>query len=185
MRSINVFLFALLLSACGSVDGEDELLGTARNKSDFSDSDLGECNSESEGEKAVSACSPATGEASSANPGKLLGSWVSPACGQRTYVRQIEFNPNGKFVAQDLVSPCPRDVVCFWSGIIHTLGSYRVEEGTIELRPDQPRSASGLPYFPRALQMDPATAAPVEVSPEGARCVYTRGRAPEATETRP
>ena len=174
MRPLNVFsVSALLLSACTSMSGEHIDLGTDRSNSEFSDGDRSESrNAESTDEDVAGASAPAT----VATSAQLVGSWISPACGRRTYVRQIEFNTDGKFAAQDLVSPCPPDVVCFWSGILHTLGTYEVRNETIELKLAQPRIGGGFP-FPTTLELDPTTGAPTELAPEGGRCVYSRGTA--------
>lgn len=101
----------------------------------------------------------------------LIGSWISPSCGNRTYARSIQFNADSSFVARDLVSPCPPDVVCVWSGIAYTRGMFAVEEGTILLinKTDQAPVAVN---FPDELLVDPTTSSPVEETPHGELCNY-------------
>lgn len=101
----------------------------------------------------------------------LIGTWVSPSCGDRTYARRIQFDAGHSFRAQDLVSPCPEDVVCVWSGIVHTNGTYAVEEDTIVLI-QQNAPPPIVESFPEELLVDPTTNSPVEESPNGELCHY-------------
>lgn len=107
-------------------------------------------------------------------PESLIGSWRSPSCGERTYERRFHFNPSKTFAAEDLVSPCPPDVVCFWSGILYYKGSYLVERTTIKLDISEPRTSPPAWPFPTELVLDPATGGPAEVTPEGKLCSYVR-----------
>jgi hypothetical protein len=106
-------------------------------------------------------------------PANVVGAWGSPACGARTYPRKIQFNNGGTFEAQDLVSPCPPKTACIWSGIVINKGTYVVEGGTIKLAVSQPGGPQAKP-LPMAMAVDAATAAPVEMSPDGQRCAYGR-----------
>jgi hypothetical protein len=103
----------------------------------------------------------------------LIGSWVSPSCGDRTYARRIRFELNSSFAAQDLVSPCPPDVVCIWSGIVYTDGRYLITGDTIKLIASDTHTGPIVKSFPEELLIDPKTNVPVEVSPEGERCPYS------------
>jgi hypothetical protein len=101
----------------------------------------------------------------------LVGSWSSPSCGARRYPRSLQFNGDSTFAARDLVSPCPPDVVCVWSGIVHTRGTYVVEEGTIFLN-DKADPSPVIVSFPDELLVDPTTNSPVEQAPNGELCHY-------------
>jgi hypothetical protein len=107
-------------------------------------------------------------------PANVVGAWVSPACGARTYARKIQFNNGGTFEALDLVSPCPPKVACMWSGIVTNTGTYVVEGGSIKLSIAQPGAGPNARPIPAALAIDAASSAPVEMSPEGQRCAYGR-----------
>lgn len=58
--------------------------------------------------------------------------WSSPACDERPYERQIRFD-DGRFAAKDLVSPCPPDKVCVWSGIIDRTGTWTLDRKQLRL----------------------------------------------------
>jgi hypothetical protein len=154
IRSFSVFSISalLMLAACG---GEGQGVGSSE--------------SEISGNGALAAA-----------PENLVGTWSSPSCGKRTYARKIQFGLGGNFTGMDLVSPCPPDVVCFWSGIVHRKGTYSVQESTIKLAVSEPRTAAGQP-FPTELVIDPPTQAPAEGTPEGDYCVYVRDNPNTAT----
>ena len=166
MRSISVFSVSMVLalSACGQ-SGE----GGAQS-ADSSDSDAEQS---AEDSAAIMAEASVTAGAEDA-PESLIGSWRSPSCERRVYERRIQFNTGGTFAAQDLISPCPPDVVCFWSGILHHKGTYALERTTIKLEVTEPRSSSSAWPFPTELVLDPATGGPAEVTPEGKLCSYVR-----------
>ncbi len=99
----------------------------------------------------------------------VVGGWSSPSCGDRKYTRTIRFDDKGGFAAQDLVSPCPPDAKCIWSGIVDRKGSY-VAAGkqlklTITNAPKGPGAA-----FPETLELSPG---PTEKQ-GGVTCVYAR-----------
>ncbi|NUO49511.1 MAG: hypothetical protein HOV80_11710 [Polyangiaceae bacterium] len=60
-----------------------------------------------------------------------VGTWVSASCGQRTYPREITLAKDGSFTARDLVSPCPPDKMCVWSGIVNREGKWAMKESTV------------------------------------------------------
>ena len=155
IRSFSVFSISalLLLAACG---GEGQGVGSSE--------------SEISGDGALLAA-----------PENLVGTWSSPSCGKRTYARKIQFDLGGSFTGMDLVSPCPPDVVCFWSGIVHRKGTYIVQENTIKLMVSEPRTMSAGQPFPTELVIDPPTQAPAEGTPEGDYCVYVRDNPNTAT----
>lgn len=116
---------------------------------------------------------PAQGPGKGAPDGSLVGTWVSPSCGERTYARELDLAADGTFRAADLVSPCPPKVVCVWSGIVHRKGTYTVAGGKITLTPSDQGGPQGQP-FPETLGIDPATGAPFEPDNGGPACTYAR-----------
>lgn len=112
---------------------------------------------------------------SGAAPG-VAGSWSSPSCGPRAYERRLTLDPAGGLVAVDRVSPCPPSVVCVWSGIVARRGGYTVSGAMVRtvLISIDAGPGPGQP-LPAELEID-ASGALVEVTPEGARCVYARVR---------
>ena len=191
MRSINVFSVSivLMLSACGP-SGEQTAFGTDRSGSPIisrepdeeaeglSTARSGEARAA--GNAALSASSQTHAATSTdAPPANLIGSWTSPSCGERTYPRKIQFDAAGHFAAQDLVSPCPPDVVCFWSGILHHRGDYQVLETKIKLELSEPRTSTPRP-FPEELLIVSSTGSLAERTPSGELCTYVRDEAPTA-----
>lgn len=63
----------------------------------------------------------------------VVGTWSSPKCEKRTYERIVSFDEKGGFVAEDRVSPCPKDVRCVWSGIAISKGTFNVDKGKVNL----------------------------------------------------
>jgi hypothetical protein len=176
MRSLNIFSVAallLLFSGCGSTSGEDMSFGTERSESGLTKPNW----SEDRSADAVGRTSSAIPAPRSDVPAQLVGAWISLSCGDRQYTRMIAFHPDETFAAEDRISPCPPDVACFWSGILYHRGRFTVVENTIKLEVSEPRSSASSLAFPTTLEMDPATGAPMEGSPDGELCVYTR--APE------
>ncbi len=57
----------------------------------------------------------------------IVGDWTSPACGGRTYARNISFSSNQHYAAIDLVSPCPVDTTCVWSGLTAFAGLWELQ----------------------------------------------------------
>ena len=102
----------------------------------------------------------------------LIGTWSSPSCGDRTYARTIQFDTSDNFHAQDLVSPCPPDVVCIWSGIVYTEGRYQVAGEKVRLVTDTTNPGMIAKAFPEELQIDAKNNLLIEVSPQGERCPY-------------
>lgn len=172
MRTFGVLSASLLLLSACTVGGGDET------------DQLGETDRGVRGEQQpvvvddngteADPATPPTGslEAPQASQVYVVGNWVSPSCGERSYPRTIHFDHAGRFDAQDLVAPCPKDVMCFWSGIVLYHGEYGVDARGIALKVAGPdRSPAGVP-FPTRLLFDPATSVPVELTREGDRCPY-------------
>lgn len=123
----------------------------------------------------VTAATAATAALPSTAPSVALltldGTWESASCGNRTYPRRITFAEAASFVAEDLVSPCPKGATCVWSGIINRQGTYRVEKDTITLTVTRPGSGPGKVELPATLTLD-ANRALVETGSDGKACVY-------------
>jgi hypothetical protein len=107
-------------------------------------------------------------------PADVVGEWKSAPCGARKYERRITLAKDGSFTAQDLVSPCPKGVVCVWSGIIDTKGTWKQEGKKVLLTAasQAPNPKMGSP-FPTTLTIDPATKSLIETV-DGATCAYKR-----------
>ena len=167
----------LLLSACAGGAGDET---DARGEVDR-DPD-GEAlqpvtGGEREGEADLATATGCAGDRR-ASPWYVVGHWVSPSCGERSYPRVIQLDSNGRFAAQDLVAPCPKDVVCFWSGIIFYQGAYQVDARGIRLKVEGSDRGFAGALFPARLLIDPATSAPIELTLEGVRCPYVRAGQP-------
>jgi hypothetical protein len=111
--------------------------------------------------------------------GVIIGAWSSPSCGDRTYPREITFDEAGGFHAADLVSPCPPNVACVWSGIVHYSGKYSVSGATITLVIEEGKDQKMGKPLPSSLSIAAANGAPTEKDANGAACVYKRA-APSA-----
>lgn len=102
---------------------------------------------------------------------RLVGTWQSASCGDRTYPRHITFADATTFSAEDLVSPCPKGTACIWSGILNHQGSYKVEKDVIALKVEKASSGPKKVQFPASLTLD-ANRAPVESGSDGKPCPY-------------
>src|SRR5687767_8198684 len=76
-----------------------------------------------------------TTAAPTAAPGAAdpAGSWSSASCGKRTYVRELTLAGDGTFSARDLVSPCPPNAKCVWSGIVDRSGKWKLDGSKVLL----------------------------------------------------
>lgn len=115
---------------------------------------------------------PAASASASAQPSEprstLLGSWVSPSCGERKYERQLSFEAGNRFASLELISPCPPGARCVWSGIVQRLGSYEQKGTRVALVVDAPVDSHGQP-LPEAVEFDGRV---VERAPDGSACEY-------------
>jgi len=88
---------------------------------------------------------PASPAANVTSP-SLVGTWLSPSCGERTYARLLTFEPDGRFTAEDRVAPCPAGAQCVWSGVVYRSGTFSIEGETVHLQTEQPsRNGPGVP----------------------------------------
>jgi hypothetical protein len=81
----------------------------------------------------------------------LSGTWSSATCGKRAYERIIIVTSDGKFTADDRVSPCPPDKQCVWSGIVHRTGTWKRVALTLALFPDDVAGKQAGEPFPSTL----------------------------------
>jgi hypothetical protein len=81
----------------------------------------------------------------------LSGTWSSATCGKRAYERIIIVTSDGKFTADDRVSPCPPDKQCVWSGIVHRTGTWKRVALTLALFPDEVAGKQAGEPFPSTL----------------------------------
>lgn len=109
---------------------------------------------------------PPAGDAS------LAGTWSSASCGDRKYERILTIGADGTFSSKDMVSPCPPDAKCIWSGIVDRKGRYTRSGDSLTLTVEGPAGDKGKP-LPPTLTIDKATGAPAEQA-GGATCVYTK-----------
>ncbi|CAN92663.1 hypothetical protein predicted by Glimmer/Critica [Sorangium cellulosum So ce56] len=125
----------------------------------------------------VTATTPApatTARTATTAPGEeaLFGTWSSAACGPRKYERRLSLAKDGSFVAEDRVSPCPPNVACVWSGIVHRKGAFKRADSTLLLSVSEGSQGPGAHPFPTTLTLDPSTGALAETGEGGAFCPY-------------
>jgi len=119
----------------------------------------------------VPEATPAPAEVTPAPPSRGLpvpSSWSSPACEGREYERRIAFSA-GRFEAHDLVSPCPGDKLCVWSGIITRGGSWTLDRRQVRLTVEPAAEPSRFP-FPEQLWLAEDGA----LTEDEGRCPYAR-----------
>lgn len=121
---------------------------------------------------APSAGGPATETPKQGATAMLEGGWVSTSCGARKYTRNLLFDGKGHFKATDLVSPCPPNAKCIWSGIVERSGTYVAEPTrvTLTVDPSQAPAKAGA-ELPTTLALSPG---PTEQLPDGTSCKYER-----------
>ncbi len=98
------------------------------------------------------------------------GTYESPHCGDRKYLREVTFDATN-FTATDLVSPCPANVDCVWSGIVNRKGTYAVAGSRLELTMESETTGPGVLAFPKFFML--SENAIVETSDAGS-CVYSK-----------
>lgn len=112
------------------------------------------------------------GTADAVTPWELTGAWGSPSSSERGHPREIRFDASGTYRMDDLVSPCPPKVVCVWSGITHTGGTYRIEGDTVLLTYAEGGTVTG--PLPQELSFDPVDRTLTERLPSGENTIYNR-----------
>lgn len=122
-----------------------------------------------------SASPSSSASAPSSDPGaNLTGTWQSPGCGARKYARELTLGADGTFNARDLVSPCPKDASCVWSGIVERKGTYASGAGRLTLSVSDAGKPAGEPLPGRLLYHAPD--ATLIEDPDHTNCVYTKAR---------
>lgn len=87
-------------------------------------------------------------------PGPTAVVWTSPSCGERAYERRFTLAPDFRYQGMDLVSPCPPDARCVWSGIVHFSGRWAMEDGDLVLAETQAEEGPGVQPRPSRLRGD-------------------------------
>jgi hypothetical protein len=100
----------------------------------------------------------------------VVGEWSTVI----DYEVQFEFALDGTFVKRDLVSPCPPDAVCFWSGIVTNTGTWNVGGTAVNLAYNTANDFSGAVGFPATLDADfcDDTVTLIETLADGTTVVY-------------
>lgn len=114
-------------------------------------------------------------------PTSIVGTWTSASCGERSYARELVFVEGGSYVRLDLVSPCPPNTLCVWSGIVHFTGGWRLEGDKVRLIEEVLVGSGGPAGFvsrPEELVVDGET---LTAHVAGEDCVYTRTAAREVS----
>lgn len=79
---------------------------------------------------------------------ELVGDWTGKG---PNWEVQFTFNKDYTFEKRDLVSPCPPNAVCFWSGIIFNSGAFQINTNDVELKFQTDSTFSGQVTFPKHL----------------------------------
>lgn len=123
------------------------------------------------GEPAPAAPAPTTpAPTAPTTPTTLLGKWTSPACGERTYPRELTLAADGTWASLDLVAPCPPGAMCVWAGVVPAQGTWTADGGGIVLAETGENPG---PARPRPTRLDPDGEALRSTEPDGS-CPYTR-----------
>ncbi|MFN7146949.1 MAG: hypothetical protein ACK4YP_24455 [Myxococcota bacterium] len=77
---------------------------------------------------------------------KFVGEWTSKGCDARGYARNLGIFENGEYAGVDLVSPCPTNARCMWSGIVGYAGIWKQEGSKLLLREIGAPTAPGSPH---------------------------------------
>ncbi len=117
----------------------------------------------------VSAGPPASASVPVATTTFEPGTYESPHCGDRKYLREVTLNADQSFTATDFVSPCPPNVSCVWSGLDQRKGRYTVAGSRVELSVEA--ASRGVAEFPASFML--SENAIVETSDAGS-CVYSK-----------
>jgi len=112
---------------------------------------------------ATAAPATATAPGPSTTAARWVGSWESPNCGERKYVRWLTLKSDGKVIGQDRVSPCPPKVACVWSGIVAWKGEYVVAGDNLRLTVSSDAGGAAKTItLPTELRWDATSSAPAE-----------------------
>lgn len=102
-------------------------------------------------------------------PGVMfVGDWTSPGCEGRAYPRNLHFRNDNSYAGIDLVSPCPPDTQCVWSGMVGYAGIWKQEGNKLLLREIGAPTEPGSPHPTEIISTFDGT-----LMENG--CTYTRG----------
>lgn len=62
-----------------------------------------------------------------------VGAWLSEACEERAYPRELDLREDGTYTGLDLVAPCPEDAHCEWSGVVVWSGTWTSSRTEVHL----------------------------------------------------
>lgn len=97
----------------------------------------------------------------------VAGRWTA----KRKWVVELQFDAQGTFEKSDLVSPCPPNARCIWSGVVVNRGTYEVHGADLRLSYKSTDGKMGV-TTPRALRIE--RGALVERLPDGTFLKYQR-----------
>jgi hypothetical protein len=100
----------------------------------------------------------------------FVGDWTSPGCAGRTFARNLRFESDNSYAGVDLVSPCPPDTECVWSGLVGYAGIWKQEGNKLQLREIGAPTAPGSPHPTEVISTFDGT-----LMENG--CTYTKGLA--------
>lgn len=98
----------------------------------------------------------------------FVGVWTSPGCEGRTYARNLLFARDNSYAGVDLISPCPPDKQCMWSGIVGYAGIWKQEGNKLQLREIGSPTVPGSPHPTEVISTFDGT-----LMENG--CTYTKG----------
>ncbi len=117
---------------------------------------------------------PVSGEVDASGP-PVVGDWHTIDCGVE-YPVELSLADDGSFELKDLVSPCPPNARCMWSGVVLRSGTWSAQGPTVTLTVEgEPRD---LQSADMALSEVPSTVSLAHDSLKGANgCLYRKGAA--------
>ena len=106
----------------------------------------------------------------------FTGTWSSSECGARSYPREVTLVAGGTYNGRDLVSPCPPNARCVWSGVVTFGGTWRQDGAVVGLSEERVDQGQLAKARPSELHFDPITTRLYEQDGQG-RCYYESGSA--------
>jgi hypothetical protein len=98
----------------------------------------------------------------------FTGDWTSTGCEGRSYARNLYIASDHSYAGIDLVSPCPPNAKCMWSGLVAYTGIWKQEGNKVLLREIGAPKEAGMAH-PTEIQATTKG----ELIENG--CTYTRG----------
>ena len=134
------------------------------------------------GSEAKTAAEPAAADAADAadaaagDAPPVVGDWNTVDCGGAAYARELSLMEDNTFEYRDLVSPCPPNARCMWSGVVVRSGTWSSQGLVVTLTPDD--KVVGQQAEPVALAEIPSTIGFAHDGLKGSDgCFYRTGRA--------